>query len=56
MNHNKLFLDPLAAEKPKNYSLLFAFNFQNPNDQKEIENIITLYASKNNIQFEYLNE
>ncbi|NME70223.1 hypothetical protein [Flammeovirga aprica] len=51
MSSGKLILDPLAAENPKNYSLLFAFNFENEKDKNQIENFIKDYTSKNNIEF-----
>jgi len=54
MDHNKLWIDPYAAEKPENYSILYAFNFQNSNDQKEIENLIAIYAAESKIEIETL--
>lgn len=54
MNHSKLLSDPLAAENPQNYSLLYAFNFNNYDDQKEIENLIKIYANKSHMEIETL--
>lgn len=50
INSNNLFLmDPFAAENPRNYSLLYAFKFENYNDQKEIKDLIKNYAYESNM-------
>lgn len=52
MKQSNLLLDPFAAEKPENYSLLFAFKFDNISDQKEIESIIMKYVTTSNMKYE----
>lgn len=53
--NNKLLSDPLAAENPRNYLMLYAFKFDNYNDQKEIEDILRTYAFENQMRIEEFN-
>lgn len=55
-SYNLLLYDPFAAENPRNYSLLYAFKFENYNDQKEIEDLIKNYAYEINMPFQILNK
>ena len=52
MKKINFFKGPTAAEDPKNYSLLIAFNFENKKDQEDIETLITEYLMRNNVKSE----
>ncbi len=56
MTKNKFLSDPLAAENPGNYSLLYAYKFEKQDDQKEIEDFIKNYAFENQMKIENLNK
>tara|TARA_B110000483_G_C18087051_1_gene500433 strand:+ start:549 stop:1100 length:552 start_codon:yes stop_codon:yes gene_type:complete len=55
MKSKEFLKGPFAAENPENYNLLFAFNFDEDEDQKEVENILNKYIEENYLESEIQN-
>ncbi len=55
MESKKLLLNPLAAEDPKNYHLIFAFDIKEKHVFTEVQTALTNYLKQHEISFEMKN-
>lgn len=52
MENKKLLLNPMAAENPKNYHLIYAFDMKEGNELKAIQSALISYLEQNDIAYE----